>query len=56
MQKSVKVTVSDPQTGEVLGEQVCEDDYVLVVAGTCYRDGVQVHANGTHVITVKGRA
>ena len=55
MADPIKVTVSDPESGEVLGEQVIENDYVLIVAGSCYRDGVQAHANGTHVITVKGR-
>jgi hypothetical protein len=54
-QEPVKVTVSDPVTGEVLGEQIVKDDYVIICAGTCHVDGMQIHANGTNVITVKGR-
>jgi hypothetical protein len=53
---AVKVTVSDPETGEVLGEQVIDNNYVLVVAGTCHLAHTNAHANGTHVLTVKGRA
>lgn len=49
----IKVTVSDPDTGEVLGERVIEDDYVLICNGRSYLDGMQTYANGTHVLTVK---
>lgn len=49
----VKVTVSDPETGEVLAEQVITNDYVVITAGNTYIDRVQAHANGTAVITVK---
>lgn len=50
----LKVTVSDPTTGEVLGEQVIYDDYLLICAGHTYLAHTQAHANGTHVLTVKG--
>jgi hypothetical protein len=49
----VKVTVSDPETGDVLGEQVVDNDYVLVCAGRTRLAHVTKHANGTHVLTVK---
>lgn len=49
----VKVTVTDPETGEVLAEQVVENDYVLVCAGNRYAAHVTAHANGTTVLTVK---
>ena len=49
----LKVTVSDPTTGEVLEEKVIYDDYVLICAGHPYLAHTQVHANGTHVLTVK---
>jgi hypothetical protein len=49
----LKITVSDASTGEVLGEQVIYDDYVLVCAGQPYLANTQCHANGTHVLTVK---
>jgi hypothetical protein len=34
--------------------QTIRDDYVLVCDGSAHLDSVQVHGNGTHVITVKG--
>lgn len=50
----IKVTVTDLGTGDT-DEAVIEDNYVLVCAGSCYREHVQADlANGTHVITVKG--
>ena len=33
--------------------RVIKDDYNLVTDGDCYVDHIQVHMNGTHVITVK---
>lgn len=55
MTDAIKVTVTDPATGEVLGEQVVEDDYVLICAGTAWLSGTQVHpGTGTHQLTVKG--
>jgi len=50
----IKVTVSDPNTGEVLGEKVVSNDYILICAGDVYLDRTDAHANGTHVLTVKG--
>lgn len=53
MSGAIKVTVTDPESGEVLGEQVVENDYLLLTAGDRYLDGVQAHGNGTHVLTIK---
>ncbi len=53
MSDPVKVTVSDPKTGEVLGEQVVENDYVLICAGNRHLAHTTAHANGTHVLTIK---
>ena len=50
----VKVTVTDPLTGESETAELV-DDYVITCAGSCYVHHVQAYANGTHVITVKGR-
>ena len=50
----IKVTVTDLGTNES-DEAVISDDYVLTCAGSCYVDHIQTYANGTHVITVKGR-
>lgn len=54
-QKPVKVTVSDPDTGEMLEEIVLTNDYTVVCAGSCEVTYTQVHANGTHMLTIKGR-
>lgn len=50
--KPIKVTVSDPVTGEVLGAQVIENDYVVICAGN-RSYSVQAHLNGTHVVTIR---
>jgi hypothetical protein len=51
---AIRVTVTDTESGESSTAEV-EDNYILVCAGTCHQDGVQVYpAKGTHVITVKG--
>lgn len=52
---AVKVTVSDPDTGEMLREMVIDDDYSIVCAGRCHIANVQTYSNGTHVLTIKGR-
>lgn len=52
---AIKVTVSDPETGEVFEEQVIDNDYLLLCVGTAYLANTQAHANGTHVLTLKGR-
>lgn len=51
---STRVTCEDIETGES-ESQVVTDDYVLVCDGSAYVAHVQAHANGTHVITIKGR-
>jgi hypothetical protein len=50
---AVKVTVTDPETGEVLGEQLLDNDYMVLCAGNRYVAHTTAHANGTHVLTVK---
>ena len=49
----IKVTVSDPTTGEILGEQIVENNYVVICAGDRYLAHTTAHANGTHVLTIK---
>ncbi len=51
----IKVTVTDPKTGEVLGETVLVNDYCCIVHGTCHIHHTQVNVGGTHVLTIKGR-
>lgn len=52
----IKVTISDPNTGEVLGEQTIENDYLVICAGDRYLAHTNAHANGTHVLTIKREA
>lgn len=54
MSDAIKITVSDPATGEVLDEKVLDNEYLLICAGKTYLDGTQASFNGTHVLTVKG--
>jgi hypothetical protein len=51
---SVEVTVRDTETGESQTATIT-DDYVLICEGSCRLDRTQVSANGTAVLTVKGR-
>lgn len=53
MADPIKVTVTDPTTGEVLGVHVVDNDYVLICAGSAHLHHTQV-SGGTHVLTVKG--
>lgn len=52
-QPPIKVTVSDPESGEVLESRVIVNDYLVLCAGDRYVSGVNAHGNGTHVVTVK---
>ena len=45
---SIEVTVRDTETGDI-------EVQVIVAAGECYVSNIQTYANGTHVLTVKGR-
>ena len=53
MSEPIKVTISDPTTGEVLAERVVDNDFVLVCAGNRYLANTTTYANGTAVLTVK---
>ena len=53
MAEPIKVTVTDPETGEVLAERIVDNDYVILCAGNRYVAHTAAHANGTHVLTVK---
>lgn len=52
--KQIRVEVTDLKTGEKESSEI-SDDYVIITAGTCEVSNFQVYANGTHVLTVKGR-
>lgn len=49
----IRVTTTDLDSGKSESVEI-DNTYVLVTAGTAYRDGLQQYANGTHVVTVKG--
>ena len=54
MSDPIKITVTDPESGEVLGEQVIDNDYVVICAGSRYVSGTQTYpGKGTAVITIK---
>ena len=50
----IRVTVEDPDTGDKETAEI-DNDYIIVCAGTCEVTHTAVHANGTHVLTIKGR-
>lgn len=52
---TLRVTVTDVESGDNDECEVSQGDYLLITHDPCYQAGVQAHANGTHVITVKGR-
>ncbi|GLJ78649.1 hypothetical protein [Microbacterium imperiale] len=55
MSDAIKVTVSDPESGEELESRVIDNDFMVLCAGDRYIDGVQAYANGTQIVTVKRR-
>lgn len=52
--KGIRVTATDLETGDS-ESVVINNNYVLICAGDRYQSGVQRHANGTTVLTVKVR-
>lgn len=49
--KPVKVTVTDPETGEVLGERLLRDEYALITSGRRYVKSIQIWGR-THMLAV----
>lgn len=49
--KPIKVTISDPETGEELESRVVSNDYVLICAGKRYLKNIQVMGR-THMLAV----
>jgi hypothetical protein len=52
--EGTKVTAQDVATGDN-ESVVIVNDYVCTTDGTCHVAHVQAFANGTHVLTIKGR-
>lgn len=51
----LRVTVEDLETGDKETKEIPAGDYVIVTTAPCYLDGFQAYANGTVVLTVKGK-
>lgn len=52
---TLRVTVTDIETGDTDSAEVVEGDYLLICHAPCYQDSVQAYpTKGTHVITIKG--
>jgi rRNA-processing protein FCF1 len=52
--KPVKVTISDPETGEVLDEKVVTNDYCIVCTGDRYVKSAQMMGR-THLLAIAVR-
>jgi hypothetical protein len=52
---SLRVTIVDEQTGDTEETTVPDGDYLLICTQPCYIAHTSAHANGTHVLTIKGR-
>lgn len=51
---SVRVVATDEQTGESDERVIPDGDYLLICVRPAHLTHTQAHANGTHVLTVKG--
>ena len=49
--KPVKLTISDPDTGEVFESRVLANDYAIITAGNRYVKSVQIMGQ-THMLAV----
>lgn len=56
MAEPLKVTVYNPETGESATGEIEPGNYMVICNPPCWLDGTQSYANGTTVVTVKGRA
>lgn len=54
--KGIRVTAVDLETGEVAEKTIEPGNYVIVVVAPCHVAAEQHHANGTTVLTLKGRS
>jgi hypothetical protein len=49
-----RVTCTDIESGESETATIT-DNFVVITDGSCFVDSQQIHANGTTVLTIKGR-
>lgn len=54
-QPAIRITAEDIETGERGVREIAEGDYCLIPVEPLYLDGIQRHANGTIVLTLKRR-
>lgn len=52
---SLTITVTDDQTDQTEVVYLPEGEYFLVCHEPCRLDDTSAYANGTHVLTIKGR-
>lgn len=52
---AIRVTALDLKTQETNSVDVPLDEYFLMCTGDCHVTSVQHYANGTAVVTIKGR-
>lgn len=54
--KGIRVTAVDLDSGETATKEIQPGNYVIVVAAPCHVASEQHHANGTTILTIKGRS
>lgn len=52
----IRVTAVDLETGETAEQTIQPGNYAIITAEPCYLASEQHHANGTTVLTLKGRS
>jgi hypothetical protein len=52
---TIRVIVTDVETGDTDTTEISEGDYLLVCHEPCYLHYTNAYPNGTHVLTIKGR-
>jgi hypothetical protein len=50
----LRLTIEDLDEGTTEVQEVPDDSYWIVVTGSCDVAEVTAHANGTHVLTIRG--
>ena len=53
--KGIRITVEDLETGETQTRDVPPGDYALLTTEPAHVAHINAFANGTHVVTIKGR-
>lgn len=53
---TLRITVEDLETGDSDTRDLRDGDYCLVVAQPCYLSNTTHYANGTAMLTIKGRS